>query len=150
MAAVFKFGFQESIQRFFPEICRDRPEAERSRFYTSFLFIPCALSLVVTIVLIVILYMLHQVSPFEYFSFLIIALILGEMAAIISLMENIMRAREFSGLLSLVRVISRYIRAGLVVIVIYYASKTALGVYAARSVTEFCVLIWMILCQASL
>ena len=95
-------------------------------------------------------FMLHQVSPFEYFSFLIIALILGEMAAIIILMENIMRAREFSGLLSLVRVISRYIRAGFVVIVIYYASKTALGVYAARSVTEFCVLIWMILCQASL
>ena len=32
VTAVFKYGYQESIQRFFPEICRDKPVAERSRF----------------------------------------------------------------------------------------------------------------------
>jgi O-antigen/teichoic acid export membrane protein len=144
ITAILKLGFQESIKRFFPEICRDRPESDRFRFYASLLLAPFGLSLVLSLVIISAVFILHQIFPFEHFQYLIIVLILGEVAVMTSLVENTMRAREFSGLLSMVKVISRYFQVGLIIFIIYYVSATAMGVYAARIITEVFALVWLL------
>lgn len=129
LAAVFKLGSQHSILRFYPH---RGGELALARYGANFILLPFLGSCILWLLALVVFATLPRLEVYAHDATGWVALLTLLPVIWISSVTAVMMAEERSELNVLVDVGQRWLGALAIVGVVYFISRTALGVYAAR------------------
>lgn len=129
LAAIFKFGSQHSILRFYPH---RGGEGALARYGANFILLPFLGSCVLWLLALMVFAALPRLEVYAHDATGWVALFTLLPVIWISSVTSVMLAEERSELNVLVNVSQRWLGALAVIGIVYYFSRTALGVYIAR------------------
>jgi O-antigen/teichoic acid export membrane protein len=129
LAAVFKFGAQHSILRFYPH---RGGEGALARYGANFILLPFLGSCVLWLLAIAAFAMLPRLETYAHDATGWVALFTLLPVIWISSVSGVLMAEERSELNVLVNVGQRWLGVLAIVGIVYFISRTALGVYIAR------------------
>lgn len=147
MAAVFKFGGQHTVLRFFPH--RGGAGA-MGNYGTNQILIPFLASCVLWLAALLVFGLTPHLRSYAHDLTGWVALASLLPTIWISMVVALMMAQERSGLNVVANVAGRWLNVIAVLGIVYFVSRTALGVYAGRLITETMValaLTWWLLRQ---
>lgn len=133
LAAFFKFGGQHAVLRFYPH---RGGESAVARYGTNLILIPFLGSCVLWVVAMLVFAMLPQFDQYAHDATGWVALASLLPSIWISMVAALMMAQERSDLNVLIGVGSRWLNVAAVLGIVYFVSRTALGVYAGRLIVE--------------
>ncbi|WHZ20177.1 MAG: hypothetical protein OJF55_002326 [Rhodanobacteraceae bacterium] len=129
LAAVFKFGSQHSILRFYPH---RGGEGALARYGANFILLPFLGSCVLWLLALVVFAAVPRLAAYAHDATGWVALLTLLPVIWISSVTRVMMAEERSELNVMVDVSQRWLGAFAIIGVVYFVSRTALGVYVAR------------------
>ncbi len=134
LAGILKLGSQHSIIRFHSRITKSGTEESRVKFATNLLWFPILAGSVIAVLILVGLYVSNQYFEFETYDYLIIVACLSWSTAIFSVPQSFYVARKQASLHAITSIGSSALSLVLVLVVIVYIERSALGVFQARFV----------------
>jgi O-antigen/teichoic acid export membrane protein len=133
LAAVFKFGGQHAVLRFYPH---RREAGAMARYGANLILIPFLGSCALWVVAMLVFAVTPPLGSYARDATGWVALATLLPGTWISMMTALMMAEERSGLNVLVNAGSRWLNVAAVLGIVFFVSRTALGVYAGRLLVE--------------
>ena len=140
LAALFKFGGQHAVLRFYPHRGGDGAMA---RYGANLILIPFVGSCVLWVLAMLVFAAVPQLEHYAHDATGWVALASLLPTIWISMVAALMMAQERSELNVLVMAGSRWLNVVAVLGIVYFVSRTALGVYAGRLIVQVIVAVWL-------
>ena len=139
LAAVLKLGAQQSILYYWPHTA---DQAGFRRFASNFILRPAALSTALWLVAVVVFCVSLLVNPPVESGVLLCVLLMLPGTTLVSFADSALMAQQRSATLMIRRVVARWGELVLILVIVWFIERSALGAYAARVVVTMAYGLW--------